>query len=209
MARSRCPCNMPVNFARLVFSQSCSLLLVGGQPQVVDHRVDVVLEVGHLAAGLDLDRPRQVALGHRGGHLGDRAHLGGQVRRQQVHVAGQVLPRARRARHVGLAAEAAFHAHFARDRGDLVGEDRERLGHVVDGVGERRDFALRLHEEVLLQVAFRHRGDDLHDAAHLLGEVGRHHVHGVGQVLPGAAHARHLAPGRRACLRCPLRARRA
>src|SRR5207237_1415777 len=34
--------------------------------------------------------------------------------------------------------------------------------------------------------------DDAGDAAHLLGEVGGHHVHAVGQVLPGAAHALHV-----------------
>ena len=165
---------------------------VRGQPQVVDHRVDVVFQIGHLAARLDLDRAREVALGHGGGDFGNGADLVGQVRRQQVHVAGQVLPCSRRARHVGLAAEAPFHADFARDRRHLVGEDRERLGHVVDRVGQRRDFALRLHEQVLLEVAFRHGGHDLDDAAHLLGEVRRHHVDGVGQVLPRAAHAWHL-----------------
>src|SRR5581483_2691654 len=42
------------------------------------------------------------------------------------------------------------------------------------------------------QVAVRNRGHDLDDAAHLLGEVGRHEVDGVGQVLPGAGDARHL-----------------
>ena len=117
---------------------------VGREPQVVDHRVDVVLELGHLAARVDLDRARQVALGHRRRHLGDGAHLGRQVRGEQVHVAGQVLPGAGRAGHVGLAAEAAFDADLARDRRHLVGEGRERAGHVVDRLGERRDLALRL-----------------------------------------------------------------
>ena len=55
---------------------------VGRQPQVVDHRVDVVFELGHLAAGLDLDRPRQVALGHGGRDFGDRAHLVGEIGRR-------------------------------------------------------------------------------------------------------------------------------
>ena len=48
---------------------------VGGQPQVVDHRVDVVFELGHLATRLGLNGSRQVALGHGRCHLGDRAHL--------------------------------------------------------------------------------------------------------------------------------------
>ena len=87
---------------------------VGREPQVVDHRVDVVFELGDLAARVDLDRPRQVALGHRGRDLGDGAHLRRQVGGQQVDVAGQVLPGAGRAGHVRLAAEAALDADLAR-----------------------------------------------------------------------------------------------
>ena len=165
---------------------------VGGEPQVVDHRVDVVFELGHLAARIDLDRAGQVALGHGGRHLGDGAHLGGQVGGQQVDVAGQVLPGAGGAGHVGLAAEAAFDADLARHRGHLIGEGRQRVGHVVDGLGERRDLALRFHGEVLLEVAVGDRGHHLDDAAHLLGQVGGHDVDGVGQVLPGAGDAGHL-----------------
>ena len=165
---------------------------VGREPQVVDHRVDVVFELGDFAARIDLNRPRQVALGHGGRHFGDRAHLRGQVRGEQVHVAGQILPGAGGARHVGLPAEPAFDADLARDRRHLVGEGLERAGHVVDGLGERRDLALRFHGEVLLQVAVGDRGHDLHDAAHLLGQVRRHDVDGVGQILPGAGDAGHL-----------------
>src|SRR5262245_28234475 len=164
---------------------------VGGEPQVIDHGVDVVFELGHLAARIDRDRSGQVPLGDGGRDLGDRAHLRGQIGRQQVDVAGEVLPGAGGAGHVGLTAEAAFHADLARDAGDLVGEDRESVGHVVDGFGERRHLALRLHREILLEVAVGDCGHHLHDAAHLLGQVGRHHVDGVGQVLPGAGDARH------------------
>ena len=167
-------------------------IAVGREPQVADHRVDVVLELGHLAARLDLDGAGQVALGHRGGDLGDGAHLGGEVGGQEIDVAGQVLPGAGGARHVGLAAQASFHADLARHAGDLVGEDGQGLGHVVDGLGQRRDLALRLDGEVLLQIAVGDRGHHLHDAAHLLGQVGRHHVHRIGQVLPGAGDAGHL-----------------
>ena len=49
-----------------------------------------------------------------GRHLGDVAHLGGQVAGHRVHVVGQVLPGAGDARHLGLAAELAFGADLAR-----------------------------------------------------------------------------------------------
>src|SRR4029450_1500085 len=159
------------------------------QTEVADHGVDVVLQLGDFAARVDLDRPRQVALGYGGGDLGDGAHLRGQVGGEQVDVAGQVLPGAGGAGHVGLAAEPSLDADFARHAGDLIGEGRERLGHVVDGIGKGSDFALRFHGQVLLQVAVGDRSHDLDDAAHLLGQVGGHEVHGVGEVLPGAGDA--------------------
>ena len=69
---------------------------VGGEPQVVDHRIDVVFELGHFAARLDLNRARQVALGHGGRHLGDGAHLGGEVRGQAGSRCRSSLSRCRR-----------------------------------------------------------------------------------------------------------------
>ena len=45
--------------------------------------------------------------------------------------------------HVGLAAEDALRADLARDAGHLLGEHAQGVGHGVDGVGERRDLALR------------------------------------------------------------------
>ena len=165
---------------------------VGGEPQVVDHRIDVVFELGHFAARIDLNRARQVALGHGGRHLGDGAHLRGQVGGEQVDVAGQVLPGAGGAGHVGLAAEAAFDADLARHRRHLIGEGRQRVGHVVDGLGQRRHLAFRFHREVLLEIAVGDRGHHFDDAAHLLGQVGGHDVDGIGQVLPGAGDAGHL-----------------
>ena len=47
------------------------------RPQLVDHRVDRVLELEDLAARVDRDLLGQVALGHGGRHLGDVAHLVG------------------------------------------------------------------------------------------------------------------------------------
>src|SRR5262249_29586272 len=59
----------------------------------------------------------------------------------------------------------------------------------VDRLRERRDLALRFEDEFLAEVTVGDRGDDLDDAAHLLGEVRGHDVDVVGQVLPRAADA--------------------
>ena len=100
------------------------LLLVGARRlrQGDDHLVEVVLEDGDLAAGLDVDRLGEVALGHRGRHVADGAHLAGEVARQLVHVVGQVAPDAGGAGHVGLAPQLALDAHVARHAGHLLGE---------------------------------------------------------------------------------------
>ena len=88
-----------------------------------------------------------------------------------------------------LAAQLAFDADLARDRRHLLGEGRQRVGHAVDRVGERGDLALGLDDQLLLQVAVGDRGDDLDDAAHLRGQVARHEVDVVGEVLPDAGDA--------------------
>ena len=160
VTRSRSPCSMRVKRARLVFSQSCSAFFSVVSLQVADHLVDVVLQRGDLARGLDGDRAGEVALGHRGRHLGDGAHLGGQVGGELVDVVGEVAPQAGGAGHAGLAAELALDAHLARHVGHLVGEGRERVDHVVDGVGERRDLALGVDGQLALEVALGDRGHD-------------------------------------------------
>ena len=57
--------------------------LRGEAVELVDHRVDRVLELEDLALHLDGDLLGQVARGHRGGHLGDVADLAGQVGRHR------------------------------------------------------------------------------------------------------------------------------
>src|SRR5207249_1256003 len=168
------------------------LVLLRGLAQVADHLVDVVFEVGHLSGRIDPDRPGQVARGHRRRDLGDGSHLGGQRRRQLVDVVSEVAPRARGPGHVRLAAESSLGADLAGHRGDLLGEDGERGGHAVDGVGELGDLALGLEGELASQVAVRDRRDHARDAAHLVGEVGRHRVDVVGQVLPDAGNTLHV-----------------
>src|SRR5690606_38570340 len=163
----------------------------GEAVELVDHRVDGVLELGDLAAHVHRDLARQVAARHGRGHLGDVAHLAGEVGRHRVDVIGQVLPGAGHVGDLRLSAELAFGTHFARHAGHFRGEAVELVDHRVDGVLELGDLAAHVHGDLARQVAARHRGRHLGDVAHLAGEVGSHRVDRVGQVLPGAGHAGH------------------
>ena len=93
---------------------------------------------------------------------------------------------------VGLAAEQALRADLAGHPGDLVGEQAQRGGERVDRVGEPRDLAPRAHRDRARQVALRDRRGRIGDRAHLVGEVGRHRVHRVGERPPRARDAPHV-----------------
>src|SRR5690606_31124409 len=108
--------------------------LVGEGGELVDHRVDGVLQLQDVRARVVEGLLRQVALRHGGRHQRDVAHLAGQVARHEVHRVGEVPPGALDARDVRLAAEAALGADLAGDAGDLVGEGGELVDHRVDGV---------------------------------------------------------------------------
>ena len=160
--------------------------------QLLDHRVERVLEQQDLAADVDGDLLREVAAGDGGGDLGDVAHLRGQVARHEVDVVGEVLPRAGDAGHLRLAAELALGADLARDARDLGGERVELVDHRVDGVLQLEDLALDVDGDLARQVALGDRGRDLGDVAHLRRQVVRHRVDGVGEVLPRAGDAEHV-----------------
>src|SRR5262249_37284388 len=89
--------------------------------QIGNHRVAVVFQLSHCAAGLDLDGAREVALGHRRGHLRDRANLAGEIRSKQVDVTGEVLPGACGAGDVCLSTETAFDTDLTRNVRYLFG----------------------------------------------------------------------------------------
>ena len=166
--------------------------LAGEAVQLIDHRVDGFLQPQDLARGIDGDLLGQVAAGHRGRDFGDVADLGGEVGGQQVDVVGEVLPDAGDAGHLGLAAELAFGADLAGHAGHFAGEAVQLIDHRVDGLFQLQDLAAHVDGDLLRQVAARHRRRHLGDVADLAGEVGRHRVDVVGEVLPGAGDAGHL-----------------
>ena len=157
--------------------------------QVLDHLVDVLGQLADLAARLDLDRSREIALGHRRRHFADRANLRGQLRGKLIDAVGEPPPEAGGAGNLGLTAELSFEADLARDRRHLVGERRQRVDHAVDRLGKLRDLAGRLQRQLALEVAVGDAGDDLRDAANLRRKVRGHEVDGVGEVFPRPADA--------------------
>ena len=108
--------------------------------------------------------------------------------RHRVHAVGQVLPRAGHAAHVRLSAKAPFGADLARDARHLAGEGVQLIHHRVDGFLQLQDFAADVHRDLLGQVAAGDGGRDVGDVANLRGQVRRHEVHVVGQILPGAGN---------------------
>ena len=170
-------------------SQSCSAFTARRVAQVADHLVDVFGELTDLAAGADLDRSREVALGDGGRDLADRADLRGELRGELVDVVGEVFPQTGGAGDDGLAAELPFETDFARDGRHLIGEPAEGDDHPVDRVGELGDLALRFQRQLTPEVAVGDAGDDARDTADLFGEVPGHLVDRVGEVFPGAGDA--------------------
>ena len=163
--------------------------LAGEAVELVDHRVDGVLELEDLALDVDGDLLREVAVGDGLGHLGDVAHLAGEVAGHAVDAVGQVLPGAGHALDVGLAAQLAFGADLAGHAGHFGGERAELVDHRVDGVLQLEDLALDVDGDLLGEVAVGDGGRDLGDVADLAGEVAGHGVDAVGEVLPGAGDA--------------------
>src|SRR5439155_687117 len=163
--------------------------LLGKRVELVDHGVDGLLELQDLAADVDSDLLREVALLDGGGDLGDVADLAGQVAGHEVDVVGQVFPDPGDAFDLGLATQASLGAHLARDARDLVGEGVELVDHGVDGLLELEDLAADVDGDLLREVAVGDTGRDLGDVADLAGQVAGHQVHVVREVFPYATHA--------------------
>src|SRR5205085_831885 len=104
------------------------------RPQLIDHRVDGVLEFEDFALDVDGDLLGQVAVGDRRRNLGDVAHLPSQFTGRPVAVVAQVLPLSLHDALPILAAQLSFRAYLAGDARHLGRERVELIDHRVDGV---------------------------------------------------------------------------
>ena len=163
----------------------------GETAQLIDHGVDCVFELENLAADIDSDFFRQVAVGDGDGDIGDVAHLVGQIAGHEVDAVGEILPGAGDTRNQGLAAELSFGADLACDTGDFRGETAQLVHHGVDCVFELENLAFDVHRDFFGQIAIGDGDGDIGDVAHLGGQVAGHGIDAVGEILPGAGHSCH------------------
>src|SRR5207245_255806 len=160
--------------------------------ELIHHGVDGVLQLQDLALDVHGDLFREVPAGDGGGHVGDVAHLGGQVAGHGIDVVGQVLPGTGYALHLRLAAQLAVGADLARHARHLRCKRVELIHHGVDGVLQLQDLALDVDGDLFREVPAGDGGGHVGDAAHLGRPVVSHHVDVVGEVLPRAGYAAYL-----------------
>ena len=82
----------PPSLPSVPTSRATRVTSAANEAELIDHRVDGVLQLQDLALDVDGDLLGEVAVGDGGGHLGDVAHLAGQVAGHEVDAVGQVLP---------------------------------------------------------------------------------------------------------------------
>src|SRR5205085_2821430 len=148
-----------------------------------DHRVDGVLEREDLTLDVDGDLAAEIAARDGGGDLGDVADLAGEVSRHRVDVVGEAVRSAGDALDPGLAALPAHGADLAGDATLSLHDALPIFDHRVDRVLEREDLALDVDGDLAAEIAAGDRGRHLGDVADLAGQVRRHRVDVVGEVL--------------------------
>src|SRR5580698_4998567 len=133
-------------------------------PSVPTSRATRVTSSAHVHS----DFAREVAARHRRGHLGNVAHLPGQVAGHRVHRVGEILPRSGDAGDLCLAAQFSVRADFTRDARYLSREHAKLLNHGVYDGGRTQEFAfewpsINVQLYGLRQIAFRHGRDSARD----------------------------------------------
>ena len=139
--------------------------------ELVDHRVDRVLQLENFALHVDGDLADEIAARDGRRHLGDVAHLRRQVAGHRVDVVGQVLPGAGDIGHHRLAAQPAFGADLARHPRHFRRERAQLIDHRVQRFLQQQDLAAHVDGDLLRQIAVGDRGRHLGDVAHLRRQV--------------------------------------
>src|SRR5205807_140863 len=116
--------------------------------QLIDHRVDGVLELENFSLHIHGDLAGEVATRHGRGHLSVVAHLCRQIAGHEVDRVGEIFPGTGDPRHVCLAAEPAFGADFARHARYFTGERTQLIDHRVDCLFELEDFATHIDRDL-------------------------------------------------------------
>ena len=165
--------------------------LGGKGVQLIHHGIHGFLELKDLAFHVHCDLARKIAARDGRRHVGDIAHLRGEIRSHRVNVVGEILPCPSHAADLCLTAELALGADLSSHTGYFGGEPVQLIHHCIDGVLEFEDFALDVHGDRLRKVSICHGSGDVGDVAHLGSEIGSHRVDVVGEVLPGTSNPGH------------------
>jgi len=164
----------------------------GERGELIDHRIDRVLELQDFAFNVYRDLLTKVSVCNGGSYERDVTHLVGKVARHEVYVVGKVLPDTGDALHLGLASELSFRTYFAGYAGNFSSKTRELIDHRIDRVFQLQDFALNVYRDLLREVSVCNSGSNKSDVTHLGSKVRRHEVDVVGKVFPDTGDALHL-----------------
>lgn len=181
--------------------------LGGERGELVDHRVDGVLQLQHLAGDMDGHLARQITLGHRRRDESNVTHLGRQPGRHGVDGFREVLPRTRHSAYPRLAAELALRTDLTGHSRDLVGKGGELVHQPVDGPADLQEFTpqrvlrravrtARAQIHPLFQVALGHRRQHPSHLGDRSYEVVDQRIRGVDRRGPGALGGTDLQPFR-------------
>src|SRR5205814_9043945 len=121
-ARDALAIRLPAKFAFATYLAGHTRHFGGKRAKLIDHRVDRVLELENLALHIDSDFSREIAICYRRSHIGDVAHLRGQVSGHGIHRVSQIFPSPRHAADNGLTTEFAFGTHLTGDTCYFGGE---------------------------------------------------------------------------------------
>src|SRR5215471_17420958 len=90
--------------------------------ELVHHPINGVLQLQDFALYIHCDLFGEVAVGHRGGHVGDVADLGSEVAGHKVDAVCKVFPGSPDSEHLRLTAKLSIGADLAGHTGDFGSE---------------------------------------------------------------------------------------